>query len=271
MGAQRIKFQRNREARKRFEKIDEKRDAYLIIHYSCESFYDIKDGRTPRITSIAIRNFVSGQTHSFSIHKCAEQSGVSATEISANYDKLERMMLDEYFAFLRTQGGYSFIHWNMRDINFGFQAIEHRYKVLKGEPFVIDDARKFDMAKELIAIYGPAYTPHGNHGRLVSLMELNRITPKDAMNGEQEARAFENSQFVALHQSTLRKVDVMSNVLERTLDGSLKTNAKWWQAKGVHPAVLIELVRENWFASLFAVGVAGLGLASAIKDLFLSK
>ncbi|NUX55905.1 hypothetical protein FSB65_21185 [Paraburkholderia sp. JPY418] len=271
MGAQRIKFQRNREARRRFEQIDQKRDAYLIIHYSCESFYDIKDGRTPRITSIAVRNFVSGQTHSFSIHKCAEQSGVSAAQIPENYDRLERMMLDEYFTFLRSQGGYSFIHWNMRDINYGFQAIEHRYKVLKGEPFVIDDARKFDMAKELIAIYGPGYTPHGEHGRLFSLMTLNRITPKDAMNGKEEALAFSNNQFVALHQSTLRKVDVMSNVLERTLDGSLKTNAKWWQAKGVHPAVLIELIRENWFASILAFGVAGLGLAAAIKDLFLSK
>ena len=27
----------------------------LFIHYSCESFYDIKDGHTPRITSIAVQ------------------------------------------------------------------------------------------------------------------------------------------------------------------------------------------------------------------------
>ena len=39
----------------------------LLIHYSCESFYDIKDGRTPRITSIAIRYLDSSQTKSFSI------------------------------------------------------------------------------------------------------------------------------------------------------------------------------------------------------------
>ena len=37
-----------------FKKIDKARENYLIIHYSCESFYDIKDGKTPRITSIAI-------------------------------------------------------------------------------------------------------------------------------------------------------------------------------------------------------------------------
>ena len=40
-----------------------KRDEYiLIIHYSCESFYELKEGQTPRITSIAVKNYKSGQT-----------------------------------------------------------------------------------------------------------------------------------------------------------------------------------------------------------------
>ncbi|CAB3804820.1 hypothetical protein [Paraburkholderia caffeinilytica] len=267
MGAQLIKMQRSRDARRRFENINQKRDAYLIVHYSCESFYDIKDGRTPRITSIAIRNFASGQTHSFSIHKCAEQSGVSAADIPNDYDKLERMMLDEYFVFVRSQGGFNFIHWNMRDNNFGFQAIEHRLKVLKGDPFVIDDARKFDMAKELIAIYGPGYAPHGEHGRLFSLMDLNKITAKDAMNGKEEARAFDDNQFVALHQSTLRKVDVMSNILERVLDGSLKTAATWWEARGLHPVAIVELAKEHWLWTFFALLFGAIGIVSSIKGL----
>ncbi len=267
MGAQLIKMQRSRDARRRFESINQNRGAYLIIHYSCESFYDIKDGRTPRITSIAVRNFVSGQTHSFSIHKCAEQNGVIAADIPGDYDNLERMMLNEYFAFVRSQGGFNFIHWNMRDINFGFQALEHRLKVLKDTPFVIEDARKFDMAKELIALYGPGYTPHGEHGRLFSLMDLNKITAKDAMNGKEEALAFSNNQFVALHQSTLRKVDVMSNILERVLDGSLKTSSKWWQARGLHPVALVELAKENAIWTILALLFGAVGIVSSIKGL----
>lgn len=40
----------------------------LIIHYSCESFYDIKDGKTPRITSIAVKYLKKDkQNHSQSI------------------------------------------------------------------------------------------------------------------------------------------------------------------------------------------------------------
>lgn len=142
MGEQITKFRRRRAARKSFEDLDKRRDMYIVLHYSCESFYDIKDGRTPRVTSIAARNFTTGQTASFSIHKSAEQMVVAPTDISQRYDELERHMLDEYFDFLNSRHGHSFIHWNMRDINYGFQAIDHRYKVLGGTPFTVDDSRK---------------------------------------------------------------------------------------------------------------------------------
>jgi hypothetical protein len=205
---------------------------------------------------------------SFSIHKSAEESGVSPSDIASKYDALERHMLDEYFDFLKSRHGYSFIHWNMRDINYGFQAIEHRYKVLGGEPFVVDDGRKFDLARELISLYGVGYSPHGKSGRLHSLMELNHITARDALTGAEEANAFEDKEFVKLHQSTLRKVDVMANILERVIDGSLKTYATWREVHGIHPAVVIELVKEHWAWSLLVGIIALIGLVASLKALF---
>ncbi len=267
MGKELTKLKRRREARKAFEEISNNRDRYLLVHYSCESFYDIKDGRTPRITSIAARNFATGQTSSFSIHKSAELSGISAQEISGKYDELERKMLDEHFDFIKSRHGYNFIHWNMRDINYGFQAIEHRYRVLGGEPLVIDDSKKFDQARELISLYGVSYTSHGLHGRLHSLIEMNKITAKDVLNGAEEAAAFEHNDFVKLHQSTLRKVDVMSNILERVLDGSLKTNARWVDIYGFHPAVIVELVKEHWIIWVIGILAGAIGLISAVKGL----
>lgn len=240
---------------------------YIVLHYSCESFYDIKDGRTPRVTSIAARNFTTGQTASFSIHKSAEQMGVAPTDISQRYDEFERHMLDEYFDFLKSRHGYSFIHWNMRDINYGFQAIDHRYKVLGGTPFTVDDSRKFDLARELINQFGPGYVPHGPSGRLHSLLELNHITARDALTGQQEADSFRSGEYVKLHQSTLRKVDVMSNILERILDGSIRTTATWREKTGYHPAVVIELIREHWIWSIIVGAVATTGLVSSIKGL----
>lgn len=268
MGEQLTKFRRRKAARKSFEDLDKRRDMYIVLHYSCESFYDVKDGRTPRVTSIAARNFTTGQTASFSIHKSAEQIGVHPSDINQRYDELEKHMLDEYFDFVKSRHGYSFIHWNMRDINYGFQAIEHRYKVLGGNPFTVDDSRKFDLARELVNRFGHGYAPHGTSGRLHSLMGLNNITARDALTGQQEADAFDAGEYVKLHQSTLRKVDVMSNILERVLDGSLKTSATWREKTGYHPAVVIELIREHWVWSIIAGVVALIGLVASIKGLF---
>lgn len=79
-----------------------------VIHYSCESFYDRPEGASPRITSIAIRNLDTGQTSSFSIHQVAERNGVAPREIADNYDKLERQMLDEFYAHIGQYRGSSY-------------------------------------------------------------------------------------------------------------------------------------------------------------------
>ena len=102
----------------------------LIIHYSCESFYDIKDGKTPRITSIAVRYLTSAQTKSFSIHKVAELRQIPIDQISENYDQLEKEMLKEFFKFVKEHKDYNWIHWNMRDINYGFEALKYRATIL---------------------------------------------------------------------------------------------------------------------------------------------
>ena len=45
-----MQYDKHRSARKILAEIDKNPNNYLIIHYSCESFYDITDGHTPRIT-----------------------------------------------------------------------------------------------------------------------------------------------------------------------------------------------------------------------------
>jgi hypothetical protein len=162
-------------------------------------------------------------------------------------------MLDEFFDFVHTHQNYTWLHWNMRDINYGFQAIEHRYRVLGGNPTIIDDNKKYDLARELIAIYGVTYA---GHPRLESVMKLNYITARDFLNGAEEAAAFEAKEFVRLHQSTLRKVDVLANIAGRAADNSLQTNATWREQYGIHPAVLVELVSQHWgYTLLGAVAI----------------
>jgi hypothetical protein len=234
----------------------------FVIHYSCETFYETAEGKTARVTSIAIRNLANAQTYSFSIHKVAEQCGYVLADIPKLYDQLERSMLDEFFAFLKAHPGHRFIHWNMRDMNYGFPALEHRFRVLKGDPYKVPDDKKFDLARAMVSIYSRSYIGRGEDGRFLNLCRLNKITDRDAMTGRQEAQAFVDQEYVRLHQSTLRKVDMIANVFERAEDGSLKTNARWKDIYSLHPEYFVAFVREHWLWSLFAMLAVVVGLVS---------
>lgn len=263
-----VKFKRRKEAKETLKRIDRRRENYYLIHYSCESFYDITDGRTPRITSIAIRNFSTAQTYSFSIHKTAEQKRITIGQIDDSYDELEKLMLKEFFEYIESHRSNYYLHWNMRDINYGFQAIEHRYKVLNGKPIILEDDRKIDLARLFIGLYGIRYASHGGNGRLHTLCDVNSTTAKDMLNGQQEAMAFKNKEYLKLHQSTLRKVDVMSNLLERVLDGSIKTQASWVERHGIHPKILVEIVSQHWIWSLVVIISVILSLVIVVVGLF---
>ncbi len=208
----------------------------LIIHYSCESFYDIKDGKTPRITSIAVRYLSSAQTKSFSIHKVAELRKIEFEKINESYDQLEKEMLKDFYDFVKDHKDYKWIHWNMRDINYGFEALQYRASVLGTKPFEIKDENKFDLSRLLIDKYGKGYS---SHPRLPAILEMNKISSKNWLNGDDEAKSFENKEYVRLHQSTLAKVDVLENILKLTAEENLKNKSEWREIYGISPARII--------------------------------
>ncbi|MDE5576305.1 MAG: hypothetical protein K2J11_02820 [Oscillospiraceae bacterium] len=242
-----MQYEKHKSARKIFLEIDKNPSNYLIIHYSCESFYDIKDGHTPRITSIAVYDYATAQTDSFSIHKMAEKLHIEINDIEIHYDELEKSMLDEFFEYAKEHKTYFWIHWNMRDMNYGFKAIEHRYSVLGGEPYKIADANKIDLARQLINCYGVGYT---EHPRMEKLLEQNGIKAKDYLNGQEEADAFANREYVKLHMSTLRKVDVFANILNRAINSTLKVNSKWTEIYGVSVQGILNFCKDTWWIQL---------------------
>lgn len=219
----------------------------LLIHYSCESFYDIKDGRTPRITSIAVRYLNTAQTKSFSIHKIAELRKISIEKICENYDTLEKEMLNDFFSFVEEHKDYRWIHWNMRDINYGFEALKYRATILGAKSFDIKDDNKYDLARLLIDRYGDKYS---EHPRLQSIIEMNNINPKNWLNGSDEAKAFDEKEYVKLHQSTLSKVDTFETLLRFSAEGKLKTKAKLIDIYGISPQGLFELAKDYWLFSI---------------------
>lgn len=69
-------------------------------------------------------------------------------------------MLKEFFTLAKSHKAFNWIHWNMRDIYLGFEAIENRYTILGGKPTTIEDSNKFDLARILVDIYGLNYAGH---------------------------------------------------------------------------------------------------------------
>lgn len=250
-----------------FDKISEIMTRALtvsVIHYSCESFYDRPDGTSPRITSIAIRNLENGQTISFSIHQMAEREGVSIENIAENYDQLENVMLNEFYEYVQSHITHLWLHWNMRDINYGFHAIAHRCQVLGGSPIDIPEANRVDLARLITAIYGVGYI---GHPRLQKLVEKNKISNKDFLAGADEAEAFENREFVKLHLSTLRKVDILANIIERVDNRSLKTNSTWKDMYGNNFVAIGEQIKENWLVQIILFIFAIIGFIVSILQI----
>lgn len=258
MGEAWNKVQKRKKAKIKLAELMSKADQVVIIHYSCESFYDRPDGSSPRITSIAVRNLEARQTKSFSIHQVAERKGYSASALEQHYNQLEKLMLDEFYDYVNRHSSHIWLHWNMRDINYGFPAIAHRYQVLQGNPEEINESKLVDLSPLLIAIYGVEYI---QHPRLKNLVDRNHIAHKDLLDGKAEAEAFINKEYVKLHQSTLRKVDTFANIVERAADGSLKTNSNWKDIYGSYPAAVIELIKENFIVSAL---VGFIGFVSAV-------
>lgn len=261
------KHERRKNAQKTISNLMDSPEHVIIIHYSCESFYDRPDGTSPRITSIAVRNLASGQSTSFSIHQKGEINGFRLDEIEQNYNDLEKDMLDSFYEYVRNHSNYFWLHWNMRNIDYGFQAIAHRYRVLGGEPFDISESKRVNLASLLTDIYGSNYIPHQ---RLPNIAIKNNITHTDFLSGADEAAAFDNQEYVKLHRSTLRKVEVLARLVKLTDDGSLKTNAKWRDIYGLHPRAFAQWFQDSWVAILFGV-IASLASIIGLILFFLDK
>ena len=261
MGRALRRIERRKRASRALADLVNRPDRVLVIHYSCESFYDRPDGSSPRVTSIAVRHLDSGQTYSFSIHQMAERR---KCPVEGSYDELEREMLDEFHEYVRTHQGCYWLHWNMRDANYGFQAIEHRYRVLGGNPAQIPEDMRVDLSDLVEQMYGRHYI---SHPHMKSLVDRNHITARDFLSGAEEAQAFERGDYVKLHQSTLRKVDALSEIAQMADERSLKTDAGWRQQYGLHPQALAEWLSEHWLGTLVGFVASVLGIVGVVYEI----
>ena len=169
-------------------------------------------------------------------------------------------MLREYFEHLGKREDRSYLHWNMRNVSYGFSAIEHRFRKLNrsSEGMIsIDDHKKFDLAAALKDIYGDEYV---DHPRMEELLKLNKKIPRFFLGGEEGAQAFAEGRYFDLHQSTLSIAEVLADVARLARDGKLKTTTSWWDLHGGGIRETVKWFMENpkWGFFGGVIGIAGI-------------
>ena len=230
--------------------ISENRHKVYFIHYSCQNLSDDNEGYSPRITSIAILHMDSSQMHSFSVHLVAEEMHISREKIFESYDSIESQMLEKYFEFIKSRKENTiWVHWNMSNVNYGFEVLEHRYKVLTGnEPIHIDENYKHNLSNLIKKRYGPLYA---KDPKMLSLMLLNGQKDQHFLSGNEEVTAFKAKEFVKLHNSTMCKVYFFKDVYIKLKLGKLKTDNNQFKYK------LNELYQNPIVQIISIIGVIG--------------
>jgi hypothetical protein len=117
----------------------------------------------------------------------------------------------------------------MSNINYGFEAIAHRYKVLtKEDAPTIDDTKKFNLSYMILSIYGKNCV---DHPRMPNLMKLNGGMHRDVLLGEDEVQAFKNKEYIKLHNSTMAKAGWFENMYQKLQQRKIKTTRTNWLNK----------------------------------------
>ncbi len=242
-----------------FDEVEKHPDRFYIIHYSSQSLFDAEAGEhSPRITSVVVRHYQSGQTVSFATHTSADVLGINPADIEAKYDEIERDLLTKFYDFARDRRERYWVHWNMRNVVFGFEHLELRYRKLTGlEPPSIPVEVRINLNDVLKRRYGEDYV---GDPRMATLMKLNGDRIQGFLTGKEEAEAFKNKDFIRMNNSAIAKVGFFSHVISAAIKGKLKTAGKGF-------ANWVDRLLASRRARIVAFVAAALGLAVAIIQL----
>lgn len=195
--------------------INQRKKDVFFIYYS---------GNLPRITSIAVLNKESLQMYNFSMHLIAEQLNIKPGDINKQYDEIEKVMLERFFNFVSRRKEESFwIYWDMTNINFGFEQLELRYKVLTGKDATsIYEKSKCNLPYLLTKKYGPNYS---KDPKMLNLMMLNyKLKSSNFLSDEEEVAAYKTGDFIKLYNSTICKVYFLKYIFKNIITNNLITD-----------------------------------------------
>ncbi|MDQ1294872.1 MAG: hypothetical protein QG608_2757 [Actinomycetota bacterium] len=188
-----------------------KGESVVAVHYASESFITSKD-RPPAISSIAVYDLHSSDVQGF--------SRADAPPCVEGEDR-EIDLLKRFYCHLDTLQESRILHWNMNRPEFGFSALETRYRYLtEKNPSCAPLRRLYDIDTLIASQYGENYAPHQ---KLESVARLNSLDLRSFMSGKNEAAEFDKQNWSGIARSSASKAKIIGELLKLLVSGRIRT------------------------------------------------
>lgn len=243
-------------AKSQIKEISVNKDQFIIVNYS---YINIREEGT-RIVAIAIKEINTGESKIFSIEKTAEIKKIPFDEILNKYDEIEKEMLKKFFSYVKRKSSYNWIHWEMNNSFFGFEALKDRATMLGiRNKFEIINHNKKDLSIILTQYYGDRFIEDKS---LEKLLKFNNLLLKEWLPEEIETKEFINKNFNKISRSQMAKVNALETMLEHIIENKLKTKSnKLRDIYGISPQGIYDYAKEKWY-------ISGILLIYSIFDFF---
>lgn len=242
-----------------------KKSDYIFIHYSRQNCFSDAYEKGPRVIAIAVMNADSEQLKVFSLRKYAEEQGNDFFLINENdKDSIEKHMLQDFFSYVEANKEKKWLHWNMKNNNFGFSAIENRFSELGGAPFHFEDNKLINISVLLKKKYGTNFANNTiwngkTTGKMYDIFILNHIDDSSILNGEEEIKEYILKNIIYIEQSVFGKLKAFQTIVDKTADNALKTRGNILKdVYGLNLGGVAQYIQDNAFLALLFSIIGGI-------------
>lgn len=246
------------------EKLIEDPSKVLCIHYSQSQTFDDDYGNiSPIITSIVIKSLDDKIDKQFAIHFEADKAGIPKDQIQDSYRELELRILKSFNDFVKRHGHCIWVHWDMKNIHFGFEAIKHRYEKIfegLGDYYEIPSHNRRSLYRILEGMYGEGFVKGPDQFKELMTTNNSGVDHPLYLAKLVESSEFEAKNFKSVIDSVDCKVEFIKKALKKLINRKLIIQNK------NRYALFIDIISHPIF-NFIGLVVSLLGLLAGIYSL----
>ena len=209
------------------KKLTEDPSKVLFIHYSQSNTFDDDDDYgniSPIITSIVVKSLNGQIDQQFAIHFEADKADIPIDEIQYSYRDLELRILKAFNDFVKRHRECNWIHWDMKNIHFGFEAIKHRHEKIFGDLKNYNEIpinNKKNLRDIIEGMYGESFVNGPDTLKTLLTCNSGNIDNNTYLGSNVESTEFEHKNFTNVIKSVDLKVDFIKNATKKLISRKL--------------------------------------------------